>query len=95
LTDPAEAFPASSVAVGGPFPGCLSICADLGAPPCNASSSCICCSFFFGWYFSRTTGSDGDTGTPARDAAGASGSGNSTPASAAQCRTVDAICGTG
>jgi hypothetical protein len=48
-----------------------------------------------GWYFSRVTGSAGGTGTPASDAAGASGSGGWMPALAAQCRTVEAICGTG
>jgi hypothetical protein len=48
----------------------------------------------FGWYFSRVTGSAGSVGTPASDAAGATGSVRWIPISAAQCRTVDAICGT-
>jgi hypothetical protein len=49
----------------------------------------------FGWYFSRVTGSAGSFGTPASDAAGASGSARPMTISAAQCRTVEAICGTG
>jgi hypothetical protein len=44
----------------------------------------------FGWYFSRVTGSPGSVGTPASDAAGASGSVCRMPISAAQCRTVEA-----